>query len=118
MEVTMNITGAKTNNQPVRRSAADIAAERAVRENVILNQKLSRALELKDRVLADKAVSDSLLENAKNELAAANRTIFTLKASVAELTESLNAALASNKKSSKKAKAAEADAQDGSDVVG
>lgn len=107
MEVTMNIAGVKA-KQPVRKSAIDKAAEKAIMNNVVLNQKLNMALDAKNKVLADKAMSDSLLARAKNDLAAAYRTIFELKTRVAELTESLNAALSSKRQ--KKTKPADVDA--------
>jgi len=107
MEVTMNIARVKA-KQPVRKSTIDKAAEKAIMNNVVLNQKLNMALDSKNKVLADKAMSDSLLECARNDLVAAHRTIFELKARIAELTESLNTAL-SNKKQ-KKAKPADTDA--------
>jgi len=107
MEVTMNIAGVKA-KQPVRKSTIDKAAEKVIMNNVVLNQKLNMALDAKNKVIADKAMSDSLLERAKNDLAAAHRTIFELKTRVAELTESLNAALSGKKQ--KKIKPADADA--------
>lgn len=100
----MNVAGAKA---APKAKAGNQMNERIMHDNVILRQKLSRVMELKERLLGDKAESEAALNAARNELVAAYGTIAALKAKVAELTESF--ASASNAKKNRKQKAEQAD---------
>lgn len=104
----MNISGARGNAVPNK--AGNDRMERIVKDSVLMKQKLARAIELKNKALSDKAAADAMLETAKNDLVAARMAISTLKAQVAELTASLNEALAANAaRKQRKNKAAEAE---------